>query len=511
MERVGRRSALCEAVDDRGDDASNLSSRGCDVICTGKDERGFHECTEQHVRERVDGLASDRSGVHGGLESDLREAEAVGLLEHPPLRPTEHGGRLDESDTTHRGVKADVEERFGTTAQHPHWIGDPIDACLQPSDHHGFDLLEDRLEERRLVGEVVVQGALRRSCGAGELVDRGPDETAVREQLASRVEERRPGLLRLLGLASHAYQWYVYTYGRYATGAQMTGPQAELATSMGPIRYRDEGTGPPLLFFHGVLADGQLWRDVVPRLADRFRCIVPDWPLGSHGSPMRPTADLSPPALADLALEFCDAVGLTRVTLVGNDTGGAVCQLLAAHHPERVERLILTPCDAYDNFPPRAIFWPLQLAAVVPGGLKTLLAAMRLRPLQRAPISFAGLSKRLDSALIDDWLRPARTDPAVRRDLRKVIRGLDRRYTLEAIERLRTFPRPVLIAWSPEARFFTWRYAERLASDLPHAQLERIEDAYTFVALDQPERCAQLMADFLDSPPIHRDATDVGT
>jgi len=222
----------------------------------------------------------------------------------------------------------------------------------------------------------------------------------------------------------------------------MAGTQLQVGTSGGPIFYRDEGSGPPLLFVHGVLADGELWRDVVARLAGRFRCIVPDWPLGSHRAPMHADADLTPGGLARLAVEVCDALGLDRVTLVGNDTGGAVCQIIAADHRHRVNGLVLTPCDAYENFPPKAIFWPLELGAALPGGLKLLLTALQLRPLQKMPISFAGLSKRLGPDLIATWLRPARSDPGVRRDLTKVIRGLDRRYTLDAISRLRDFEQP---------------------------------------------------------------------
>ena len=275
----------------------------------------------------------------------------------------------------------------------------------------------------------------------------------------------------------------------------------EAQTSAGPVRYRDVGRGEVLVFVHGVLADGQLWRPVVSLLQDDHRCLVPDWPLGSHKRAMHADADLSPPGLARIIVEFFDALGLSSPTLVGNDTGGALCQIVAAEFPDRVGRLVLTPCDAYENFPPPAIFWPLQVGARLPGGLAGLLRALRWRPLQRLPFSFAGLSRRIDAALVREWVRPAATDPGVRRDLIKVIRGIDRRYTLDASEKLRSFHRPVLIAWAPEARFFTMPYGERLAHDLPDARLERIMDAYTFVSLDQPERTAELIAGFVAGSP----------
>jgi pimeloyl-ACP methyl ester carboxylesterase len=122
----------------------------------------------------------------------------------------------------------------------------------------------------------------------------------------------------------------------------------------GTIRYREEGSGKPIVLVHGFLVDGALWQEVVPRLAERFRCVVPDLPLGSHRVPMRSDADLSPPGLARLVDDFMGALGLEGVTLVGNDTGGAICQLVAVNHPDRLARLVLTPCDAYSDFFPLA-------------------------------------------------------------------------------------------------------------------------------------------------------------
>src|SRR5438128_4150737 len=146
------------------------------------------------------------------------------------------------------------------------------------------------------------------------------------------------------------------------------GQQREVGPPAGVIRSHDVGDGPPIVFVHAVLLNGAVWRKVVPLLADRFRCLVPDWPMGGHAVPMDADADLSPPGLARVIVEFLDGLGIERATLVGNDTGGALCQLVAAEHPERVDRLVLTTCDAYDNFPPRR-FRYLQWAARVPGGL----------------------------------------------------------------------------------------------------------------------------------------------
>jgi pimeloyl-ACP methyl ester carboxylesterase len=264
----------------------------------------------------------------------------------------------------------------------------------------------------------------------------------------------------------------------------------------GTIGYRDTGSGPPVLFVHGLLVDGQLWRKVVPRLEGDFRCIVPDWPLGSHGRAMRPDADLSPPGLAHIVADLMEALDLEGVTLVGNDTGGAISQLVATRHPERLARLVLTPCDAYENFLPPA-FRPLQWAARVPGLIAALLQPMRSATLRRGPLGFGLLVERpIDDEVTGAWLRPAQSDRAVRRDLVKVLRGIDKRYTLEAARALERFELPTLIAWAPKDPFFKLEYAERLAAAIPNARLETIPDSRTFVPEDQPERLAELIREF---------------
>ena len=157
----------------------------------------------------------------------------------------------------------------------------------------------------------------------------------------------------------------------------MTGTQAsEVRLPHGSIRYREMGTGEPIVLVHGLLTNGELWREVAPRLAADFRVLVPDWPLGSHEIPLDAGADLSPLGLAQIIADFLSALKLEGVTLVGNDTGGALCQLVAIHHPERLGRLVLTPCDAYENFLPPA-FRPLQAAARIPGSIFGILQSLR--------------------------------------------------------------------------------------------------------------------------------------
>jgi pimeloyl-ACP methyl ester carboxylesterase len=143
--------------------------------------------------------------------------------------------------------------------------------------------------------------------------------------------------------------------------------QVQLADAA--IGYRELGHGPPIVFVHGLLTNGTLWRNVANKLQTSHRCIVPDWPLGAHTAPTRANSDLSPRAVARMIAGFLDALGLQDVTLVANDTGGAIAQMVAAEHPERLGRLVLTPCDAFENFLP-PMFRPLQYAARVPRALR---------------------------------------------------------------------------------------------------------------------------------------------
>jgi pimeloyl-ACP methyl ester carboxylesterase len=275
---------------------------------------------------------------------------------------------------------------------------------------------------------------------------------------------------------------------------------SEAKLAQGTIHYREAGEGPPVVFAHGLLVDGRLWRKVTPLVEDGFRCIVPDLPLGSHVRPMNPDADLSPPGLARLIADFLEVLELENVVLVANDTGGAISQITAANHPERIGRLVLTNCDAFENFPPPA-FRPLQWGARVPGLLTGLLQGMRFAPMRRLPIAYGWLIKRdFASAPTREWVDPYLSNRAVRRDTVKVLRGIDPRHTFEAAEKLRHFERPVLLAWAVEDRFFKLSFAERLAATIPGARLERIQDSYTFVSEDQPERLAELIARFAREP-----------
>jgi pimeloyl-ACP methyl ester carboxylesterase len=262
----------------------------------------------------------------------------------------------------------------------------------------------------------------------------------------------------------------------------------------GPIRYRDSGEGDPIVFVHGYLVDGRLWEGTAAALAGEFRCIAPDWPLGSQTMAMNPGADLSPPGIAQIIADFLAELDLERVTLVGNDSGGAMSQVLVTRHPERVARLVLTNCDTYEHFPP-APFNLMPPLARVPGAMTALGLPFRIGALRRA--AFAPFAKRpIPDELSKSWMAPSSTDRGVARDLRKVTAGMNKRYTLEAADRLVSSDLPVLFAWAPEDRLFKLSDAERLAAAIPNSRIETIPDAKTFVPFDQPRRVADAIAGF---------------
>ena len=266
----------------------------------------------------------------------------------------------------------------------------------------------------------------------------------------------------------------------------------------GTLRYQDVGTGPAVVFIHGLLVNGQLWRKVTPTLSGSARCIVPDLPLGSHSIPMKPDADLSVDGVAKLVADFIEALDLRDVTLVGNDSGGAIAQIVAARYSARVGRLVLTTCDAYEVFPP-PLFSYLRLLPYVPG-LTALLAKgmLRFKALRNLPLAYGLLAKSgIPDEIAKSYVEPCAANPAIRRDVSKFARTTSPSVTLQVAKELRTFQHPVLLLWTPEDRFFPVSLAHRFMEDLPNASLVTIEDAHVFVAEDKPERVAYEIGRFV--------------
>jgi pimeloyl-ACP methyl ester carboxylesterase len=166
-------------------------------------------------------------------------------------------------------------------------------------------------------------------------------------------------------------------------------------------------------------------------------------------------------------------------------------------HPERIGRLVLTNCDTHENFPP-GIFKAMPPLAKLPGGMTLLSAPFRIGALARA--AFKPFSKNeIPADLVASWMAPSLSDPGVKRDAKKVTAGMNKRYTLEAAEKLKNSQVPLLLTWAPGDKLFPISYAERLAKETPNARIVEIPDAATFVPLDQPQRLADEIATFVET------------
>ncbi|CAI9419478.1 alpha/beta fold hydrolase [Nocardioides sp. T2.26MG-1] len=277
-------------------------------------------------------------------------------------------------------------------------------------------------------------------------------------------------------------------------------PQHTIDLPTGTLHYREAGPadGPVVVLVHGFLVDDTLWADIPERLADRgLHTLAPTWPLGAHRTAMSAGADLSPRGIARIVVSFLDRLGLTDVTLVGNDTGGAVSQLVLDEDPSRVARVVLTNCDAFDTFPPFPFNLLFRLARH-PWAARAVLQTMRPAALRNSPLGFGWLVKRpLTAAETRGWLAPYLSDAGVRRDVAAFARAWRASDLAEADTWLPRFTSPVLLCWAPEDRFFRIGLAHRLAETLPDARLVEIPDARAFVALDQPARLADEIAGFV--------------
>ncbi|WP_214415539.1 alpha/beta fold hydrolase [Sphaerisporangium fuscum] len=274
-------------------------------------------------------------------------------------------------------------------------------------------------------------------------------------------------------------------------------PQIEL--SAGPVEYDDTGgDGPVVVLLHGLTMDGSVWRHVVPGLRENYRCVLPTLPLGGHRRPMRADADLSLRGVALLVEEFLQRLDLRDVTLVLNDWGGAQ-MLISERRAERIGRLVLCACEAFDNYPPGIPGRAIALAAKVPGGLYLTMQLLRTRAMRRGPGGWGWMSKRpVPKKVMDAWFRPAQTVREVRRDLAKYCGSIpSRQKLLELAEEMRWFDRPVLVAWAREDRLMPREHGRRLAELLPGARLVEIDDSYTLIPEDQPETLTRTILDFL--------------
>jgi pimeloyl-ACP methyl ester carboxylesterase len=274
-------------------------------------------------------------------------------------------------------------------------------------------------------------------------------------------------------------------------------PQVEL--SAGAIEYVDTGGGGPILVMvHGLAMDGRQWRRVVAELESDYRCVLPTLPMGAHKRPMRPDADLSLRGMGRILAEFLERLELRDVTLCFNDWCGAQV-MIADGLFDRVGKLVLVSCEAYDNYPPGVAGYAAWLSAKLPGGL-TFMRQVLLRPtLRRLPFIFGQMTKHgVPDELMRDWLAPLKRRE-IRRDLRKYAGDAmnGKRDLLAATPALVSFERPVLVAWDAEGKMMPNEHGRRLAQAFPDSRLVEIPDCYTLVPEDQPAELAREIRRFV--------------
>ena len=277
----------------------------------------------------------------------------------------------------------------------------------------------------------------------------------------------------------------------------LLGTRHTASLTQGAIEYWEAGAGRPIVFVHGLFVNSGLWRNVAPVVAEAgFRTIVPDWPFGGHQRPMPQNAVLDPSAVAALILDFLAELDIDDAILVTNDTGGAFSQIAVTRDASRIGGWVITPGDCFEYFfPPQFTF--LETFSKLPGFTYFLAQTLRVRPLHRMPQVFGLLSKRpIPQAEMSAYLTPLQQNPAIRRDLQKILRGVNKRYTLAAADQFPQFEPPVLLAWASEDKVFPIELAERMLRLFPNSKLEPIDDSYAFVPEDQPNRLAELIIDF---------------
>ncbi|WP_158852415.1 alpha/beta fold hydrolase [Saccharothrix deserti] len=243
----------------------------------------------------------------------------------------------------------------------------------------------------------------------------------------------------------------------------MTDEFAAHRRSVGEISYLDVGEGPVTVFVHGVFTNALLWRNCLRRLAGHRRCIAIDLPGHGHTPPV---ADASVDGLASAVRTVLTALELTDVHLVGNDTGGAVCQLVYAADPGRFASLVLTNCDTEGNFPPPLFRPAVHLARL---GLLSL-----LRPLVKAPRVVRqayriGYQHPAPPEIISSFVGPVLGSPSGRRFMRELLSSMDSRRLARINPALRECRIPVALIWGTGDPLFAPRWASWLKDLIPGA------------------------------------------
>ncbi|HEX6449918.1 MAG TPA: alpha/beta hydrolase [Trebonia sp.] len=242
---------------------------------------------------------------------------------------------------------------------------------------------------------------------------------------------------------------------------------------------------PTALFVHGLGTNGALWRHVIEQVADTTRCVAIDLP-GHGGTPARD--DLSAAALAGTLTELCDGLGLEQVDLVGNDTGGAVAQIFAGHHPGRIRTFTLTNCDTDGNFPPPEFAPIIDLAKQ--GQMAEILAGVVRDPGSWRTSPLVGGYEHPDVVPDESlacYLEPVGGTIEKARVFERMLASLDPADLSAVTGALRALTAPTLIVWGTGDAAFGVKWAHQLRDTIPGARdVVEIEGAKTFFPEERP-------------------------
>ncbi|CAM3616740.1 alpha/beta fold hydrolase [Tsukamurella ocularis] len=262
---------------------------------------------------------------------------------------------------------------------------------------------------------------------------------------------------------------------------------------------------PPVLFVHGAVVDLQLWDRVAGALgAAGHRCWSVTWPLGSHRIACPDAVADGPRGVARMVADFIEDQGLQGCTLVGNDTGGAICQFLLHERPELIGRVVLTDCDAFEVFPPQpfATFFALLSRRAL---VRPMMAMLGSTALRHSPVGFGLLVTDPDPGVTSSWVRPTQVAAKIRADLAALLAGIDPSDLARVSPTMRDFPGPVTLVWGTADRCFTPALGRRLAAafgdDRPGGtRFTEVDGARTFVSLDEPQAVVRAVTEIAALP-----------
>jgi pimeloyl-ACP methyl ester carboxylesterase len=267
------------------------------------------------------------------------------------------------------------------------------------------------------------------------------------------------------------------------------------------VFYREAGSAdaPTIVLLHGFPSSSNMFRNLLPALADRYHVIAPDYPgFGHSDMPDRTKFEYSFAHFANITEQLLTSLAVQHYALYVMDYGAPVGYRLAIKHPERVTALVIQNGNAYEEglkefWKPIKAYWTsgqqAQRNALREG---TTLAATRSQYLGGVadPSRVDPSAWVLDQALLD---RPGNVE--IQLDL-----FYDYRTNLELYPQFQQFFRerqpPALIVWGKNDVIFPADGARAYLKDLPHAELHLLDTGH-FALEDQGEEIARLMRDFL--------------